>query len=246
MRVVIVEDEQPARDLLKKYLESEKDVDIVGECADGFSAAVTINQEKPDLVLLDIQLPRLNGFEMLEVLDHSPLIIFTTAYDEYAIKAFEQNAVDYLLKPFSKGRFADALTKARQKMRTTGYIPVSATSMAEDLSSTLPIMRIVVKDGKGIHIIATDDIRYFEAQDDYVMIYTQSGRFMKKQTMKSLEVRLNSKQFVRVHRSYIVNVDEIVKIEPYEKESYLLYLKGNDKIKASASGYRLLKEQLDF
>jgi two-component system LytT family response regulator len=246
MRVVIVEDEQPARDLLKKYLELENDIAIVGECADGFSAAVTINQEKPDLVLLDIQLPRLNGFEMLEVLDHSPLIIFTTAYDEYAIKAFEQNAVDYLLKPFSKDRFAVALSKARKKLTTTGYVPSSASSMAEDLSALLPIVRIVVKDGKGIHIVATDDIKYFEAQDDYVMIYTQGGRFMKKQTMKSLEERLNSKQFVRVHRSYIVNVNEIVKIEPYEKESYLICLKDDNKIKASASGYRLLKEQLDF
>lgn len=246
MRVVIVEDEQPARDLLMKYLEVEKDVEIVDQCADGFSAAVAINKEKPDLVLLDIQLPKLNGFEMLEVLDHSPLIIFTTAYDEYAIKAFEQNAVDYLLKPFSRDRFQAALCKAREKFASVGYVAVPVDSMAEDLSASIPIARIVVKDSKGIHIVASSDIRYFEAQDDYVMIYSQDGRFMKKQTMKSLEQRLNPRQFVRVHRSYIVNVNEIVKIEPYEKESYLLHLKGGDNVKASASGYRLLKECLEF
>ncbi|MDX9769587.1 MAG: LytTR family DNA-binding domain-containing protein [Tenuifilaceae bacterium] len=246
MRVVIVEDEQPARDLLMKYLESEMDIEIVDQCADGFSAAVAINKEKPDLVLLDIQLPKLNGFEMLEVLDHSPLIIFTTAYDEYAIKAFEQNAVDYLLKPFSRDRFQAALCKAREKLASVGYVAAPVDSMAEDLSASIPIARIVVKDSKGIHIVASSDIRYFEAQDDYVMIYSQDGRFMKKQTMKSLEQRLNPRQFVRVHRSYIVNVNEIVKIEPYEKESYLLHLKGGDNVKASASGYRLLKECLEF
>lgn len=246
MRVVIVEDEQPARDLLMKYLESEKDIEIIDQCADGFSAAVAINKEKPDLVLLDIQLPRLNGFEMLEVLDHSPLIIFTTAYDEYALKAFEQNAVDYLLKPFPKDRLQAALGKAREKLASVGYVAAPISSIAEDLSASMPIARIVVKDSKGIHIIATDQIRYFEAQDDYVMIYSHGDRFMKKLTMKSLEERLNPNQFVRVHRSYIVNVNEILKIEPYEKESFILQLNGGDKVKGSASGYRLLKERLDF
>ena len=246
MRIVIVEDDQPARDGLRKYLESENDVELIAECADGFSGAVAINQAKPDVVLLDIQLPRLSGFEMLEVLDYSPVIIFTTAYDEYAIKAFERNATDYLLKPFSKDRFATALTKAREKLLAAKQETRDVGNMAQDLSASIPIARIVVKDTKGIHIVAIADISYFEAQDDYVMIHTNNGRFMKKLTMKSLEGRLNPKQFVRVHRSYIVNVSEIVRIEPYEKESFLVYLRCGDKVKASASGYKLLKQQLDF
>ena len=246
MRVIIVEDEQPARDLLKKFLETENDVELVGEYADGFSAAVAINRDKPDLVLLDIQLPKLSGFEMLEVLDHSPLIVFTTAYDEYAIQAFERNATDYLLKPFSKERFIAALEKAKQKRLTLSIQGSQASVMAEGLSFSLPLTRVVVKDAKGIHIIAAKDIHYFEAQDDYVMIYCQDGRYMKKQTMKSLEERLSPKQFIRVHRSFIVNVFEIIRIEPYEKESYVVHLKNGGKVKASAAGYRLLKEQLDF
>lgn len=246
MRVIIVEDEQPARDLLRKFLETENDIEIIGEYGDGFSAAVAINRDKPDLILLDIQLPRLSGFEMLEVLDHTPLIVFTTAYDEYAIKAFERNATDYLLKPFAKERLLLALVKAKQKLLTENVQVSTVSKMAEDLSSTLPLTRIVVKDTKGIHIIATNDIQYIEAQDDYIMIYCQEGRYMKKQTMKSLEDRLNAKQFVRVHRSYFVNVMEIVRIEPYEKETYLISLKNGAKIKASLAGYKLLKGLLDF
>lgn len=246
MRVIIVEDEQPARDLLRKFLETENDIEIIGEYADGFSAAVAINRDKPDLILLDIQLPRLSGFEMLEVLDHTPLIVFTTAYDEYAIKAFERNATDYMLKPFAKERLLLALEKAKQKLLTEKVQDTTVSKMAEDLSSALPLTRIVVKDTKGIHIIASNDIHYIEAQDDYVMIYCREGRYMKKQTMKSLEDRLNGKQFVRVHRSYFVNVMEIVRIEPYEKETYLIYLKNGAKIKASLAGYKLLKGLLDF
>jgi len=196
--------------------------------------------------LLDIQLPRINGFEMLEVLDHMPLIVFTTAYDEYAVKAFERNAIDYLLKPFSSDRFNEALAKARERLALSGNEVKYSTTMANDLSSSIPLARIVVKDNKGIHIIGTPEIRYFEAQDDYIMVHCEQGRFVKKQTMKSLEERLNPKQFVRIHRSYIVNVANIKRIEPYEKESYLVFLKNDEKIKASASGYKLLRSRLDF
>ncbi len=246
MRTIIVEDEILARDLLKKYLSIHTDIEIIGEYGDGFSAAVAINKEKPDLVLLDIQLPRLNGFEMLEVLDHLPLIVFTTAYDEYAVKAFERNATDYLLKPFSPQRFSEALAKAREKLAFSDSETELTPSMVNDLSSSIPLARIVVKDSKGIHIIGVPEIRYFEAQDDYIMVHCEQGRFLKKQTMKSLEERLNQKQFVRVHRSYIVNVSSIKRIEPYEKESYLVFLKNDEKIKASAAGYKLLRERLDF
>jgi two-component system LytT family response regulator len=246
MRIVIVEDEQPARDLLKNYLSSNPDISIIGEYADGFSAAVAINRDKPDLVLLDIQLPRLSGFEMLEILDHNPLIIFTTAYDEFAIKAFEQNATDYLLKPFSKERFMLALQRASDKLLSNPNLSKSASDMAVDLNSALPLNRLVVKDNKGIHVIAAQDIQYIEAQDDYIMIYCKQGRFMKKQTLKSIEERLNPQLFVRVHRSYIANVQEINRIEPYEKDSYIAVLKNDARIKVSAAGYKVLRQELDF
>jgi two-component system LytT family response regulator len=180
------------------------------------------------------------------VLDQNPQIIFTTAYDEYAIKAFEQNATDYLLKPFSKDRFALALNKAREKMISSKSVHKLASEMAEDLSSFLPLERMVIKDNKGIHVISTNDIHYIEAQDDYVMIFCNNGRFMKKQTMKSLEQRLNPKQFARVHRSYIVNIAEITRIEPYEKDSFIAILTSGSRVKVSASGYKNLKEHLDF
>jgi two-component system, LytTR family, response regulator len=246
MRIIIVEDEQPAIELIQNYLIGIDDLSIIGEYNDGFSAAVAINRDKPDLVLLDIQLPRLNGFEMLEVLDHSPQIIFTTAYDEFAIKAFERNATDYLLKPFSRDRFLTALEKAKEKFLSKDVGASSPVSMAEDFSSALPLNRVVVKDAKGINILSTNDIYYIEAQDDYVMFYCKQGRFMKKQTMKNLEGRLNRTQFVRIHRSYIVNALEISRIEPYEKETFLVILNSGDKIRASSSGYKTLREQLDF
>lgn len=246
MRVIIVEDEEPARELVKKFLEGENDIKLLGEYADGFSGAVAINRDKPDLLFLDIQLPRLSGFELLEVLDYTPQIIFTTAYDEYAIKAFEQNATDYLLKPFSRDRFKSALEKARIKHSTTSGTQKTAVEMAEDLSNSIPLDRMVIKDNKGIHVISTNDILYFEAQDDYILIYTNQGRFIKKQTLKSLEDRLNPKQFVRTHRSFIANVMEINRIEPYEKDSYIALLKNGSKLKVSAAGYKNLKSLLDF
>lgn len=246
MKVIIVEDEEPARELVKKFLSDEIDMEFIGEYADGFSGAVAINNDKPDLILLDIQLPRLSGFELLEILDFTPQIIFTTAYDEYAIKAFEQNATDYLLKPFSKERFRAALEKAREKFDASAKSPKTAFEMAEDLSNSIPLDRMVIKDSKGIHVIATKDIYYFEAQDDYIMIHSNQGRFMKKQTMKSLENRLNQKHFARVHRSFIANVMEITRIEPYEKDSYIALLKNGSKIKVSAAGYKQLKSILDF
>ena len=187
MRVIIVEDEEPARDLIRQYLKDEPNIEIVGEYIDGFSGAVAINKDKPDLILLDIQLPRLNGFELLEILDYSPQIIFTTAYDEYAIKAFEQNATDYLLKPFSKDRFFQALTKAQAKLKELKGQQDPPNEFVENLMNTMPLDRIVVKDNKGIHVIGSNEIHYIEAQDDYVMIYCSQGRFIKKQTMKNLD-----------------------------------------------------------
>lgn len=246
IRAVIIEDEEPARELLKKYLSSEADIELIGEFTDGFSAAVGVNKDKPDLIFLDIQLPRLNGFEFLELLDYTPQIIFTTAYDEFAIKAFEQNATDYLLKPFSHDRLSKAVSKAREKYSVQPQQTKPVEEITENLTASMPLTRIVVKDSKGINVIPVNEVLYFEAQDDYVMIHTAKGRYMKKQTLKGLEQRLNPNQFIRIHRAYIANSTEIQRIEPYEKDSFIAILKSNAKLKVSATGYKNLKERLGF
>lgn len=246
MKTIIVEDEQPARDILRHYLSFDDSIEIIGEYVDGFSGVMAINRDKPDLVFLDIQLPKLNGFELLELIDVTPLIIFTTAYDEYAIKAFELNAIDYLLKPFSKERFLQALGRAKEKTELAMGSRSTAYEEIKNIASSTPLNRVVVKDSNGIHIIAINDIYCIEAQDDYIFIYSRQGRYIKKQTMKSIEKRLNSSQFIRVHRSYIANVLQIDKLEPYEKDSYIAILKNDKKVKVSAAGYKLLRAQLDF
>ncbi len=247
IKLILVEDEEPAMALLMNYLSHEPDVDVLGQYTDGFSGARAINQLKPDLVLLDIQLPRLNGFELLELLDYNPIVIFTTAYDEYALKAFEQNATDYLLKPFSQERFAKAIAKVRLALGQRGIQPdKSVADLASNLTQAMPLNRVVVKDSKGIQVIPMPDILYIEAQDDYVMIYTTTGRHLKKQTLKHYEQRLNGDQFVRVHRSYIVNVLQVKKIEPYERDSYIAFLVNGAKIRVSTQGYKRLREVLDF
>ncbi len=246
MRVIIVEDEEPARQLIRKYLSQVSNIEIIGECPDGYSAVIAINKEKPDVVLLDIQLPRLNGFEVLELIEHEPQVIFTTAFDEYAIKAFEQNATDYLLKPFSKERLTTALEKVAARINSKQATTLSPSETAGELTAGMPISRIVVKDVKGINIIPANEVHYLEAQDDYVMIYTSKGRYMKKQTLKHFEDGLPANQFIRVHRSYITNIAQIDRLEPYEKESYVGIMKSGAKIKVSSTGYKNLREKLNF
>lgn len=246
MKAIIIEDEEPARDLLRKYLEPFSDIEIIGEYIDGFEGAKAINQLKPDLVFLDIQLPRLTGIELLELLDHAPMIVFTTAYDEFAIKAFEKNAVDYLMKPFSKDRFAQAIERVKSRRLSKQPQEQNAQQLAENLTSGSYLNRIVVKTPKAMVVIPVDDILYLEAQDDYVMIHTSESRHMKKQTMKYFEDRLNVNQFVRVHRSFIANVSHISKLEPYTKDSYIAVLKNGVKLTVSNTGYKALKEILSF
>lgn len=241
-RIIIVEDEEPARDLLKRYLSASTNIEIIGEFADGFEAAKAINSLKPDLVLLDIQLPRLTGFEILEIIEHPAAIIFTTAYDEYALKAFERNAVDYLLKPFSRDRFLQALERAKERMAAKSA--PNLETLAENLTPNEPLNRIVVKTGKAIQVVPIEQIEMIEASDDYVSIYTNQERFVKKQTMKYFEERLNPETFIRTHRSYIVNITQIASIELYEKDSYIGILRNGNKVKISASGYKELKEKL--
>ena len=245
LNVLIIEDEELARDLLKSYLKDRSDINLMGECENGFEGVQAINEKKPDLVFLDIQMPKITGFEMLQLLDHKPEIIFTTAYDQFALKAFDYNAVDYLLKPFSKERLLDAIEKVSERIGNN----VNNQGRLEKLSEfTIEeyLDRIVVKDRHKISIILTDQIRYIEALDDYVLIYTEDGRHMKQKTMKYFETHLNPKDFIRIHRSHIINVAHIAEIQQYEKESYVIILKDKTKLKVSKSGYKNLKNSLNF
>lgn len=250
IRIIIVEDERPARDLLRTYLEEFSDMDLIGEYDNGFDGLKAINELKPDAIFLDVQMPKLTGFEMLEVLEHQPEIIFTTAYDQFAIRAFEQNAVDYLLKPFSRDRFRGAIAKLRNRFESQSEDSskeASIDKIRQHLAqSDEKLHRVVIKKTGKIHVISTRDINYLEAQDDYVMIYTNEGKFLKQQTMKYFEEHLDSEQFVRVHRSYIANITSIERIEPYEKSNFILILKDGNKVPVSRSGMQVLKENLDF
>jgi two-component system LytT family response regulator len=218
---------------------------MAGEYEDGFSGLKAINELKPDLVFLDIQMPKLTGFELLELLDHQPAIIFTTAYDQYAIKAFEHNAVDYLLKPFSKDRFGEAIRKALERISKGDRDAVNKLVVHMDAVAE-PIHRIVVKNGPRISVIPVDEIRYVEAQDDYVMIYTSGKKYLKQKTMKYFETHLPEADFIRIHRSYIVRITEIAQMELYEKDSYIVFLKDGTKLPVSRTGLPRLKESLDF
>jgi two-component system LytT family response regulator len=248
LRALIVEDEAPARDLIKAFLKDHEDVELIGESDNGFDAVKMINSEHPDLVFLDIQMPKLTGFEMIELLDEVPEIIFTTAFDQYAIKAFELNAVDYIMKPFSRERFAGALEKVKERIQQKNPEPkvqkfVRQMKEKEEVSE---IERIFVKTGSRIDVIPVAEIIRIEAQDDYVDIVTAKGKFLKKETMNYLEKALPGDTFVRVHRSGIVNINYIQKIEKYGKESSMVVLKDGSRVQVSKSRIKDLKNQLGF
>ena len=243
IKVLIIDDEDFAREVIKEYLEDISEIEIIGEFSDGFSGLKAINELNPDLVFLDVQMPKLSGFELLEVLEKKPMIIFTTAYDQYAIKAFEMNAVDYLLKPFSKERFDAAIQKVSEKKNLRNEDSLSKLENSIDSKKEI-LNRIVVKSRNEIEVLAVDQVDYIEAQDDYVMIYTGEKKYLKQKTMNFFEKHLDSKTFLRVHRSYIVRLDRIQKIEPYEKSSSILVLKNGKKVPVSRSGLSKLKTVL--
>lgn len=243
IRTLIIDDEEPARMLVRAFLNDFPEIEVLGECADGFSAAKSINEHKPDLILLDVQMPKLSGFELLEIVEHKPHVIFTTAYDSYAIKAFDENAIDYLLKPFSRDRFAEAVRKAMSRMAVqTDHNYSKALALAEEKTECL--QRVAVKSGTKIEIIAASNITFIESEGDYVMIHTKEGKFLKEKTMKYFEQHLDTDTFIRIHRSFIININEISRIELFEKESYLVKLKTGEQVKASNAGYKALKEML--
>ncbi len=237
-KAIIVEDEALARGLVKSYLSSHVNIELIGEFADGFSGLKAINELKPDIVFLDVQMPKLTGLELLELVEGNPHIIFTTAYDEYAINAFDLNAVDYLLKPFSKERFDRALDKIFDKSATHQNTKVSELKRHVDEKE---IDKIVVKSNNNIHVIPLKEVLFIESEDDYVMIHTKTGKHLKHQTMKYYEEHLSNSEFIRIHRSYIVRVAEINKIEKYGKDSYQVMLKNGKALKVSRSRYQELK-----
>ena len=245
MKLLIIEDEKLARDLLKSYLKDSQEYEILGECENGFEGVRMINELQPDLVLLDIQMPKINGFEMLQLLDHKPEIIFTTAYDQFALKAFELNAVDYLLKPFSRERLITALEKVSSRIDNKEDSSGKLDKLSEIIHGD-HLDRVVVKNKSKITVIPVNTIRYIESLDDYVFIFTDTERHIKQKTMKYFEENLSPKSFVRIHRSYIVNVEFINEIQQYEKDSYIVILKNKVSLKVSKSGFKNLKEILNF
>jgi two-component system LytT family response regulator len=245
IRAIIIEDEELGRLLIKNYLKEQTEVEIIAECENGFEGIKAIQELKPNLVFLDIQMPKLNGFEMIEILDEKPEIIFTTAFNQYAIQAFELNAIDYLLKPFSKDRLLEALQKAIKRIQSSEPANESIKQLVQHPLDEI-IERVVVKSNTKISVIPVEKIRYIEAQDDYVMIYSAEGKHLKQATMKYFEQHLDPKQFMRVHRSYIIRFDQVVQLEPYGKDSYIAKLKDGPAVPISKSGFRSLKEKLNF
>lgn len=245
IRAVIVDDEDLARQLLAEYL-GEAGVHVVAQCANGFEAVKAIAELKPDLIFLDVQMPKLDGFEVLELIDSPPAVIFVTAYDQYAMKAFDAHAVDYLLKPFPQERLNTAVERARQRLAEKS---VAAGPTAAELSAAARppghmLDRIVVKDGTKVHIIPIDKLDYVEAQDDYIGLRSEKKLYLKQQTISSMETQLDPKRFLRIHRSYIVNLERIARIEPFTKDSRVAILQDGTQLPVSRAGHSRLKEIL--
>jgi two-component system, LytTR family, response regulator len=243
-KVILIDDEPLARQLIKTLLNPYEQMTVVAECSDGFEGFKAIQELNPDLIFLDIQMPRVNGFEMLELLDKPPAVIFTTAFDEYALKAFEAHAIDYLLKPITKDRFDKAVQKWLQQATVAAAPQVSALLEGNVYEGYQH--RIVVKDGGLIRIIPADEIHYIEASDDYIKIFTKDGSYLKKSTLAHIEQSLDPQQFVRVHRSYLIPVAQLLRIEPYEKESHIALLQCGAKVMVSKSGMAKLKTLLGW
>jgi two-component system LytT family response regulator len=245
INVIIVDDEPPAREVIKHYLTSYPEIKVLAEADNGFDAVKLVRELRPQLVFMDVQMPKLTGFETLDLMDEAPEVIFSTAFDHFAVHAFEMNAVDYLLKPYSRNRFDAALQKAVSRIEAAGAAPPAQALKTIDEAAPELLSRIAVKQRHQIHVIPISDIDYIEADGDYVHLHTPHGTFLKERTMKFFENNLPKPQFIRVHRSYIVNVDKVCKIEIYEKEAYHLHLRGSkDIVKASYAGYKLLREHI--
>jgi two-component system, LytTR family, response regulator len=242
IRTLIVDDEDLARQVIREMLKPHLDIEIVGECANGFDAVKMVAELKPDLMFLDVQMPKLDGFEVLELIGNDVAVIFATAYDEHAIRAFEVHAVDYLLKPFRAERLGDALQRAKERVGPKP--PAAPEQLAATARSGGYAERIVVKDGTRVHIFPTAKLDYAEAQDDYVALASQGKKYLKQQTISSLEASLDPRNFVRIHRSYLVNLERVTRLEPYGKDSHVAILGDGSRLPVSKAGLSRLKEFL--
>jgi two-component system LytT family response regulator len=242
LRVAIVDDEALARAVLREYLSPMLDVEIVAECANGFEAVKVVAEQHPDLLFLDVQMPKLDGFEVLELVGRDVAVVFVTAYDEYAIRAFEVHAVDYLLKPFSPERLAEALHRARERLRR-GERP-AVEELAATARPATRAGRVLVRDGSRVHVLATEKIDYVQAQDDYVAFRCEGKEYLKEQTLAQVEASLDPATFVRIHRSYLLNLDRLARVELDERESRVAVLTDGRRLPVSRSGYARLSARL--
>ena len=239
LQILIVDDEDLARRLTREYLRHHKDINIIGECENGLEAVQAITEQNPDLVFLDIQMPKLSGLEVLELTGRSSGVIFTTAYDQYALKAFDLHAVDYLLKPFSQQRFDEALDKARKMLGQTA--PELQKLLTQPITK---LERLLIRDRGQVHIIPVDKIDYIEAQDDYINIHSGGKAILKTQSLSDLEAQLGNDRFVRIHRSYMVNLDALKNMERANKDGYVAVLHNGTQLPISRAGYERIKVRL--
>ena len=243
LRIVIVDDEPLARAVVQEFAAADAGIEIVADCANGFEAVKAVAELKPDLVLLDVQMPKLDGFEVLELLGREQPVVFITAYDQYALRAFEVHAVDYLLKPFSAERFQEAMARARERLRAKAALPVDAI-VRDGRPKTGPAERVLIRDGANVHVLPVDKIDYVEAQDDYVAFKSEGKQYLKDQTLAAVEATLDPARFVRIHRSFILNVDRIAKVELYAKDSRMAILRDGTRLPVSRAGYTRLSQLL--
>jgi two-component system LytT family response regulator len=243
MRVIIVDDEPLARAVLREHLGFFPDVEIIGECANGFEAVKAIAELAPDLVFLDIQMPKLDGFEVVELAGAKTHYVFVTAYDQFALRAFDVHALDYLLKPFTRERLAQALAHARERVAAPAQGGDAMRALVADAQARhQPIERVLIRDGARVQVIPVERIDYVEAQDDYVAFFAEGRQWLKNQRMAELESQLDPQAFLRVHRSYIVNLSAIARIEPTGKDGHCAVLKSGARIPISRSGYTKVRD----
>jgi two-component system LytT family response regulator len=243
LRVVIVDDEPLARAVIREYLKPHPGVDVVAECGNGFEAVKAVSELSPDLMFLDVQMPKLDGFEVLELIGRSVPVVFTTAFDKYALRAFEVHAVDYLLKPFDEARFAEALSRARARIQAKEVVAVDEL-VSDARPRTGPVERVLIRDGSQVHVLPVERIDYVEAQDDYVCFKADGKDYLKDQTMAAVEASLDPNRFVRIHRSYLLNIERIARVELYAKDSRVAILRDGRRLPVSRAGYARLAKLL--
>lgn len=243
IKVIIVDDEKPARDLVHSFLSNHHEFKVIDEADNGFDACLKINRFKPDLVFLDVQMPKLTGIELLDLLEKPlPHIIFSTAYDQFAVQAFEKNAIDYLLKPYNQERFDQALSKLISKRKSAGGSNEQDYELLGNTDQSNKLRRIPVRSGSRIYVLKLEDIRYIEAQDDYIRLHSLKGKFLKQNTMKYMENNLPEDQFVRIHRSFILNIGYLSQLEVYDRHGYTAILSESEKLPVSRTGALKLKK----